>query len=364
MTVVARIKKDGSLLLANDVNERLPVVVDGLVAYYPFDGEFNNAKPDVYVSYVNYTVNTIDQRLISYAANSPFIFTCTFKPAWDCADDKFIISLQNGDVASNVFNYGVYTGKLLTWTVTPDTGAVITQGVSHHLKLDYDGTTLKIYLDGALVNSRAVSIAAATYIRVGEYSNTATGDAWIGELSNWTFTQKYQATNNSNTIQTPDGVAVQEATTNIYSTNLNDAYDWLNSGISPIISNDDHLLTKPVKDDLVKIRSFYSTGDIGGYHFGFVPIGTSVSTQYTLSIWYYQDRVNNGTLPYARGGVSNSNLGYLKWIENNSTDANTWAVKKWIRLAVTFTTNGTETSVYLSQYPGTYCKIGMCAPQL
>lgn len=39
MTTIARIKKDGSLLLKNEINERLPVITDGLVAYYPLDSQ-------------------------------------------------------------------------------------------------------------------------------------------------------------------------------------------------------------------------------------------------------------------------------------------------------------------------------------
>jgi len=37
--IVSRIKKDGTLLLNKVINERLPVVTDGLIAHYPLDGK-------------------------------------------------------------------------------------------------------------------------------------------------------------------------------------------------------------------------------------------------------------------------------------------------------------------------------------
>ncbi len=278
-TTVTRIKKDGKLLLKDTINERLPVVTNGLVAHYPLDGDYNNSNPDVYVPYLNYTVNTIDQRTITYAANSPFIFTCTFKPAWDCADDKYIISLQNGDIAGNVFNFGVYQGKLLTWTITPDTGVVISQGVSYKLKLDYDGTALKIYLDGTLVNSRAVSIGVATYIRVGEYHNSATTDSWIGELWDWSFTQKYSPTNNSNTVQTPDGLAIQLATTNLV-TDINPAWGpW--SGFTG--SSQSYLA--PNGSQGVVLNAITGGGTMWRYTNGGAWITVLPSTTYTVSAY-------------------------------------------------------------------------------
>lgn len=39
MTIIARLKKDGSFSSHGDFNERLPVISDGLVAYYPLDND-------------------------------------------------------------------------------------------------------------------------------------------------------------------------------------------------------------------------------------------------------------------------------------------------------------------------------------
>ena len=76
------------------------------------------------VGYLNRTSNDISIVNIDYAANTPFYFSCDFKLGWDGTDDKYFISLQNGDVDGNVFNYGIYTNRLLQYSVAYDTGTI------------------------------------------------------------------------------------------------------------------------------------------------------------------------------------------------------------------------------------------------
>jgi hypothetical protein len=47
MGVIGRLNKNGDLLIAGEVNERLPAVTDGLIAYFPFDGTLNKKKVSI-----------------------------------------------------------------------------------------------------------------------------------------------------------------------------------------------------------------------------------------------------------------------------------------------------------------------------
>lgn len=140
-------------------------------------------------SYVNRTSNDVEQIAISYSANQPFHFSCKFKANWDGIDDKYIMSLQNGNASANVFNIGIYNNRLMTWSGIYDTSTLTFYNVVKKLDLIYQNSTLKVYLDNSLVNTRtSYSIPAATYIRVGAYDYVATSDSWIGELWDWSFT--------------------------------------------------------------------------------------------------------------------------------------------------------------------------------
>lgn len=219
MAVVARIKKNGTLLVSNEINERLPIITNGVILYYPLDGDSNNA--------------------ITYS--SPYT--------------------------------------------------------------------------------------------------------------------------SSNIIQTNNGVSIQQSTTNLYFTGVNSTNDWLNSGVPPIINNNDLSISKPTSYKNINIRSLYLS-DVSSYHFGFSIISVSPSTQYTLSIWFYQNSIITGGNPYARQNINNNNVGDLKWEVNNSSNALTWPIKKWIRLYTTFTTSSNETGIFVSSYPTPYSKIYMSCPQL
>jgi len=397
MTTVARIKKDGTLRLKNTINERLPSISDGLVSYYPFDskaGAVDVINGTCTVQNVETGVNLLDclnnggwKNPLNWSSDANISWDETeqalkFDPAGDYTLEVYIPidttkhwfiegTMKQGPSASG----GMYLG-----TISYDINKNILPG--HPGSYDYFGnvgtavpTTWRTYNNDIAGGINGTGRTGES-TDVGNYSiwHTGTKYARILLITNyngqpgptWLKGLKFYHidADTSNTIITNDGIAIQESTTNLYSSNINSAMDWLNSGVAPTINNDERLLHKPIKDDNVKIRSFYSTGDVGGYHFGFLPGVTSVNTQYTLSIWYYQSKINNGVTPYARGEISNSNLGDLHWVENGSTNSSTWPTKKWIRLAATFTTNSTETSVYVSSYPGTYAKIAMCAPQL
>jgi len=89
----------------------------------------------------------------------------------------------------------------------------------------------------------------------------------------------------------------------------------------------------------------------GSIHFGTGHVNpASASTQYTYSVWFYQKGRAGIGGPYARANVSNSNLGTMKY--NGTTGSSNWPVNKWIKLEITFTTQGSDTQTYISNYFG------------
>lgn len=144
----------------------------------------------IYREYTRVT-NTRNYDVVNYnyVANTPFVFECDFKPEWNCTNDKYIIAFgvdENTDVP--VFNYGILNQRLGSYGNVYDSAInSIVQNVKHHLKLVYNGTILQVYLDETLVNSRTISIASASQIRIGNYHNKTSindTDWFVGEMWN------------------------------------------------------------------------------------------------------------------------------------------------------------------------------------
>lgn len=236
--------------------------------------------------YINRTSDGFEQVAINYVANSPFYFSCRFKAGWDGNDDKYLMSLQNGNVDGNVFNYGIYQNRLTTWSGTYDTavGAVTFQNITRKLDLVYTGGILKVYLDNQLVNSRSLTVAAATYVRIGEYHNSATQDSFIGEIWDWMFV--------SGDLEyvSPSGVL------------------YVSDGTSYTTTGDS--LPNNVFTNLYKYRTIYTRGYLGGGYKNSTPWRninrTAHSTDITTNLGDVLDRSSG----YIDGGWSDY-YGYL-----------------------------------------------------
>ena len=131
---------------------------------------------------------------------------------------------------------------------------------------------------------------------------------------------------------------------------LGQSYDWNNSGNSTRTDN---------AKDVPKPKGYESTNiwvcrkettAVGSQHFGMgFNTGISGSTQYTVSMWYRQNKSGIGG-PYIRGYVSNANHGALAY--KGVTGTSNWPVNEWIRVTATATTASNETGLYVSNYIG------------
>lgn len=156
-----------------------------------------------------------------------------------------------------------------------------------------------------------------------------------------------------------------EPTTNLsynYNNTLNQGYDWNNSGNATTIDDDTSIFKPTEVPNIYKIRSasVFATGSI---HRG-AGVATIVGeTEYTLSVYYWQNRAGVGS-PYARSPQSNSNLGNLSYGGSSSTS--NWPVGKWVRCSVTITTMTGDTNLYISNYIGAQIgdKVAYYCPQI
>lgn len=171
-----------------------------------------------------------------------------------------------------------------------------------------------------------------------------------------------------------DGISAKsyagESTTNLASANRNSAYTWTNSGAwsltyhsygnSPV----GHPPINPDEYGNVSVLKG-STTTTGSQHFGIAHTSSlSSSTVYTYSVWYYQLHRSGIGGPYCRSNQSNTNLGNLRY--KGQTGTSNWPKNKWIRLEREFTTQSSDTQVYISNYIGNTVGDTMffAAPQL
>ena len=135
--------------------------------------------------------------------------------------------------------------------------------------------------------------------------------------------------------------------------------DWTNSGSATWNYNDTSIPPPDVPNSgsltaALRISSAVVTG-VGNQHVGMGITTVSPSTQYTMSVWYYQNAATccagpNGTPPYFRTNVNNNYLAGFTY--NGSTDSSTWPVDQWIRISATATVQANENGIYLSSYIG------------
>jgi len=136
---------------------------------------------------------------------------------------------------------------------------------------------------------------------------------------------------------------------------------WVNSGAATWSSND--LTIDPPFPGYSVLSELVTT--TGSLHMGCGNAAVTTSTEYTASVWFWQNEpIIGGSSPYCRPQPHNTNQGYLEY--KGSSSWNTWPSNRWIRISKTFTTPATDvTSMYISSYGGsTGNKYAFYAPQI
>jgi Concanavalin A-like lectin/glucanases superfamily len=128
-------------------------------------------------------VNVPDSRTLDPAAVS---VSAWVDSGTSPGSDKYIVAKgANGCLAAS---YGLYTGingglefyassnQGLTWTISPDAGQSVWNGQWHHVVGTYDGSTVRLFLDGRQVGSGTPDTAPIAYglptsnnLEIGDY---------------------------------------------------------------------------------------------------------------------------------------------------------------------------------------------------
>jgi len=195
----------------------IPNFASNLLAYYPFDGNANDASSNFHLSaagYVSYRnvgkVNnaiTFNNPMISttletiYVENTTIASTITGPPitvaCWFNLGSNVVTNTQptmfmlgcnmNTPYIRTNINIG---NALIVATMTSNsgglqslsTGSTITSNVWYHLGITYDNTNIITYLNGSQINSTAIT---------GNFMNTAASRLRIGGGVGWTSSNGY-----------------------------------------------------------------------------------------------------------------------------------------------------------------------------
>ena len=130
-----------------------------------FDGASDYIQLDTPFSYTNHTIAAWVYAEDDSATDSIF-------DARDGNDDGFRLVQLNGLVY-----YNMNTGDLT---------ASVSENNWYFVVGTYDGTTQKLYVDGSLISSQAISttISTTTGARIGARSHTSPASYWDGNLAN------------------------------------------------------------------------------------------------------------------------------------------------------------------------------------
>lgn len=206
---IARLK-DGDLLLTGEINERLPIITDGLVAHYPFDGVDKKYLPNR-IRYIRdwlngSTSNTSNHWVEIQAIDLNGVNVALGKSATTNGTGTSTLNLlTDGSTATSPYN-GHNTG--LNWVAIDLDGYFELKEIKvWHYYGDgrtYHNTKTEVSDDG--VHWYTIFDSAIE----GEYKETSTGKTH--SLMNLGTTVKPLV--NINTTLTYDGIAVEESTVN------------------------------------------------------------------------------------------------------------------------------------------------------
>lgn len=266
---------------------------------------------------------------------------------------------------------------------TTTTGYFFDSGTTVHIVGNRSGTTQTMYIDGdffsdntnasvalspdnahpfRLANDDQGSIRCndCTIFYASVYNRSLTSDEiqqnYNALKHRYSLVFGYEMDNTNSYIGEP--------TTNL-SYESDNQLDWMsgwnNSG-NATRSTNDLTINKPFPG--YSVISMLVTED-GSLHLGCGSASITTSTEYTVSVWFWQNRIiTSSASPYCRPQPHNTNQGKLEY--NGSTDWHTWPTNEWIRITKTYTTPATDvTSMYISSYGGVAGdKYAFYAPQI
>lgn len=368
MPVVGKLK-DKNFLIAGELNERLPLVVDGLVAHFPFDGK--NGCMDVMNKHLNPTTPILSNtNLIEIAVDwtdPTKWFTTNWKHAsatcaWDYAEGALKFTAGSGwaldeliqiDPTKNWYIYAeVKTNNTANSFYLGDISYDINGNTTpqHPGTYEYFGalggtpstTSYSVFTNGSPRTGTSSSIgntlnwntdmyAIKPHIIVNYDARDTTNITWVKNLKLY-----YTNSDNSNVTMHYDSIGIEEATTNVVPTP-----DIFSSGWSPYTNgHDGAFMTEFGVEGLNLVNRQSWCGAYKG-------VTLPATGTYTLSVWVKPiSRTNsaiNITLYTSGGGIGDTNVS-ASWSEDK--------IGQWQKLTMTRTYTTTSITLYLICFGG------------
>lgn len=216
MPTVGRMKNNGDLLLAGEVKERWPAVMDGLKAHFPLDGNVKRYVP-ARIRYIRdhlgygSTANTSNHWITMQAFDENGINVALNKPAVNSV----------GGTATAWTNESLDTNKWSLSGLASGTYLMVDLGDLYNIQLikhwHYYGDKRKYYKTRVSVSEDGVKWFDVFDSEIeGEYNESATGH--VIDLVNPGTT--LIPIINTNTSLTDNDIAIEEATTNLWTGGL------------------------------------------------------------------------------------------------------------------------------------------------
>ena len=303
---------------------------------------FNGTSSRITIS--NFSIGNV----WSYGA---WIYAPTSSRSWEGA---IILNANGGDTDMQLGFYTYPTGSRIQSTANGQYNSSIsmTYGQWNHLFATFDGSNLKTYINGILVNTKAITNTqlTRTNLTIGARCRGSSYDCFFsGKINDVRIYDHCLSA--AEVKEIAQGLILHyklndqyiESTTNL--SNPNSMGGWNNSGTCVRNQNDTTLPKSPSGSRIYSVTST-SAGSMAA------TMGTTIfnvpSKTLTCSIYCYLSGTQDSSTVYIRSTKTDGSIGSLEY--NGSSNPTTWPKNQWIRLTKTLTTNNEATTIYFCTY--------------
>ena len=303
---------------------------------------FNGTSSRITIS--NFSIGNI----WSYGA---WIYAPTSSRSWEGA---IILNTNGGDTDMQLGFYTYPAGNKIQSTANGQYNSSIsmTYGQWNHLFATFDGSNLKTYINGILVNTKTITNTqlTRTNLTIGARCRGSSYDCFFsGKINDVRIYDHCLSA--AEVKEIAQGLILHyklndqyiESTTNL--SNPNSMGGWNNSGTCVRNQNDTTLPKSPSGSRIYSVTST-SAGSMAA------TMGTTIfnvpSKTLTCSIYCYLSGTQDSSTVYIRSTKTDGSIGSLEY--NGSSNPTTWPKNQWIRLTKTLTTNNEATTIYFCTY--------------
>jgi len=378
MSDVAEIRNDGTFVIEGNVDTRLPAITDGLIVHYPFDGTLSNIRTISSCRVGGYFANTGGHPWYNWFQTNAKTFTdipvmadltVEQAKAFDLIIvDAYVFSIPSTIIAQikTFVDAGISvigtgndtTTNIFALTIVTIAGADHTNIIENNLPFGLDGTSI---VGGTDPIYQITSLAAGctpicrrtdTNNIMGYMYTSQSGAVFIFDeegtsglgpystIAAWAAGQSVANVTNTNNTLTSEGIAVEEATTNLYSDG-----DFALKTLHTVRDGPWTFPTGVYGPNGSQVIMVIADGTTS-YHGKDITV--VIGTTYTMSCWIYVSGNCDSTSTALRGEQGFAGYGYY-----NLSNKGTWQY-------VTNTMAATTTSARILAYQISSMTKGYC----